>query len=56
MEKQAIEIVRDYVLKHLDKSDAPVKFQVYTVWKCKWRRFYKRAKQCVSNYICIERC
>ena len=35
MEKQAIEIVRDYVLKHLDKSDAPVKFQVYTVWKCK---------------------
>lgn len=25
MEKQAIEIVRDYVLKHLDKSDAPVK-------------------------------
>lgn len=35
MEKQAIEIVRDYALKHLDKSDAPVDFEVYTVWKCK---------------------
>ena len=35
MENKAIEIVREYVLKHLDKSDVPVDFKVYTVWKCK---------------------
>lgn len=35
MENKAIEIVKEYVLKHLDKSDAPVDFEVYTAWKCK---------------------
>ena len=35
MENKAIEIVREYALRHLDKSDPPVDFQVYTVWKCK---------------------
>ena len=35
MEKQAVEIVRNYVMEHLDKSDPKPEFEVYTVWKCK---------------------
>lgn len=35
MDKQAIKIVRDYILSHLDKSDGVVEFDVYTVWKSK---------------------
>lgn len=35
MDEQAIRIVTDYISEHLDKSDASVGFQVYTVWKCK---------------------
>lgn len=35
MESKAIKIIKNYVLKHLDKSDDIPDFQVYTVWKCK---------------------
>ncbi len=35
MDQKAIDIVRDYVEKHLDKSDAKPEFEVYTVWKSK---------------------
>lgn len=35
MEIKVIKIIKDYVLKHLDKSDDIPDFQVYTVWKCK---------------------
>ena len=35
MDTKAINIVRDYVEKHLDKSDAKQEFEVYTVWKSK---------------------
>ncbi len=35
MDNRAIEIVRDYILKHLDKSDPTPQFDVYTVWKAK---------------------
>jgi len=35
MDEQAIKIVRDYILSHLDKSDRVVEFDVYTVWKSK---------------------
>ena len=35
MEIKAIEIVKNYVLNHLDKSDETPNFEVYTVWKCK---------------------
>lgn len=35
MDNRAIEIVRDYIEKHLDKSDAKPEFNVYMVWKCK---------------------
>lgn len=35
MENTAIDIVSQYVRKHLDKSDPEVVFEVFTVWKCK---------------------
>lgn len=35
MDIKAIEIVRDYILKHLDKSDDTPEFEVYIVWKSK---------------------
>ena len=33
--KQAIEIVKNYIINHLDKSDEMPDFDVYTVWKAK---------------------
>ena len=41
MDNRAIEIVRDYILKHLDKSDSTPKFDVYTVWKAKTLQNWK---------------
>lgn len=35
MESKAKEIVRDYIMEHLDKSCATPVFDVFTVWKCK---------------------
>ena len=35
MDERAKEIVREYVLEHLDKSDETPAFVVYTVWKAK---------------------
>lgn len=35
MDERAIEIVRNYITEHLDKSDTIPPFDVYTVWKCK---------------------
>ncbi len=35
MDKQAIEIVKNYIINHLDKSDELPEFDVYTVWKAK---------------------
>ena len=35
MDNKAIEIVRDYILEHLDKSDPVPEFEVFTVWKSK---------------------
>ena len=32
---RALQIVRDYIAGHLDKSDPAQEFEVYTVWKCK---------------------
>lgn len=34
-DEKAVEIVRDYIESHLDKSDPMPDFQVFTVWKCK---------------------
>lgn len=35
MDNKALEIVRNYIVEHLDKSDPPAEFEVYTVWKAK---------------------
>ena len=35
MDKKAIEIVTNYIIEHLDKTDNVQNFEVYTVWKCK---------------------
>ena len=35
MDEKALQIVRDYIEEHLDKSDEKLEFEVYTVWKCK---------------------
>ena len=41
MENKAIELVRDYVVRHLDKSDKLPDFEVFTVWKCKTLQNWK---------------
>lgn len=35
MDEKAIQIVREYILEHLDKSDPVPQFDVFTVWKVK---------------------
>ena len=35
MDEKAIQIVREYILEHLDKSDQEPDFTVFTVWKAK---------------------
>lgn len=35
MDNTAIEIVKNYILEHLDKSDPTPEFEVFTVWKAK---------------------
>jgi len=35
MDEKALNIVMDYILEHLDKTDTIPSFEVYTVWKCK---------------------
>lgn len=37
MDKKAKEIVREYIINHLDKSDdlSKIDFAIFIVWKCK---------------------
>lgn len=35
MRVRACEIVSDYVVEHIDKTDKVPVFQVYIVWQCK---------------------
>lgn len=35
MDNRAIEIIRKYIVEHLDKSDNMPNFEVFIVWKCK---------------------
>jgi hypothetical protein len=35
MDEKVIQLVRDYILSHLDKSDETPQFEIFTVWKCK---------------------
>lgn len=35
MDKRAVELVREYIIEHFDKTDDIPDFEVYTVWKAK---------------------
>ena len=35
MDEKAIQLVKDYILSHLDKSGPKPAFEIFTVWKCK---------------------
>ena len=35
MDDRVKQIVRDYIIEHLDKSDPDISFRVYIVWKSK---------------------
>ena len=35
MDNKALEIVKNYIREHLDKSDPTTDFEVFTVWKAK---------------------
>lgn len=35
MDCEAIIIIENYIMEHLDKSDPDPEFEVYIVWKCK---------------------
>lgn len=35
MDSEAIILVEEYIVDHLDKSDPEPEFEVYIVWKCK---------------------
>lgn len=35
MDNKALEIVKDYVETHLEKTDEAPKYEIYTVWKAK---------------------
>ena len=35
MDNKAIDIIKNYIESHLDKSDLAPEFEVYVVWKCK---------------------
>ena len=41
MDKQVLEIVNEYIIEHLDKSDDIPYFEVYVVWKCKTLQNWK---------------
>lgn len=41
MDDRAQQIVRDYIIEHLDKSDPDISFGVYIVWKSKTLQNWK---------------
>lgn len=41
MDTKALQIVRDYINDHLDKSDPKPNFDLYIVWKCKTLQNWK---------------
>lgn len=41
MEQKALEIVHQYVVDHIDKTDKVTAFDLFTVWKCKTLQNWK---------------
>ena len=48
-DERALQIVRDYIFAHLDKSDTIPPFDVYMVWKCKTLQNWKYL---ISSTLC----
>ena len=49
MDKEALKIVKNYIIEHLDKSDEIPSFEVYTVWKAKALQNWKYL---ISSTLC----
>lgn len=49
MDEKAVQIITQYILEHLDKSDAMPDFMVYTVWKSK---VLQNWKYLLSSTLC----
>ena len=49
MDTRARKIVRDYIERHLDKSDDKPTYDVYTVWKAK---ILQNWKYLISSTLC----
>ena len=49
MDEEALKIVKDYIIEHLDKSDEIPNFEVYTVWKAKALQNWKYL---ISSTLC----
>ena len=41
MDEKALQIVRDYINRHIDKSDPVITVKVFIVWKCKTLQNWK---------------
>ena len=41
MDRKALDVVKEYIFDHLDKSDGCPVFEVYIVWKCKTLQNWK---------------
>jgi len=41
MQEKAIQLVRDYIARHLDKADEPPDYEVYVVWFAKTLQNWK---------------
>lgn len=41
MDEKALNIVKEYILEHLDRSDNVPDFELFTVWKCKTLQNWK---------------
>ena len=48
-DEKVLQIVRDYIFAHLDKSDTIPPFDVYVVWKCKTLQNWKYL---ISSTLC----
>lgn len=49
MDEKAVQIITQYILEHLDKTDAMPDFMVYTVWKSK---VLQNWKYLLSSTLC----
>lgn len=41
MDNKVMEIIKEYIMEHLDKSEHTTDFDVFVVWKCKTLQNWK---------------